>query len=197
MTIPNPPVLSEPELIALIEQSDLLVFVIRSHQAVDTALSGLLELTLPEPHRLEVARLSLLLKADILVAMGALPDELRRSIAALNQVRNRYAHQDRASLLPSDGDLLVGCLDPEIVSRYDDLKPANPENCLRHVVFILYLRLRSLIAATRRNRATSHALSEMVHERVGPHLPAAKSPTLDAIDAEIDRRTRHLLGDDS
>jgi hypothetical protein len=82
----------------VIDGSDELPLVIRSHQLIESALNGLITESLPFSHSLEVRRLSFLLKVDMAIALGLLTPIFRGGYSKFNEIRNRFAHEAIANL---------------------------------------------------------------------------------------------------
>jgi hypothetical protein len=81
------------EFAQLIGNEDPLSFVIRGHQATEAALVCLIATALPNPHQMELAKLSFQLKVDLAVALQLIRSESRPLFFAVNTVRNRFAHR--------------------------------------------------------------------------------------------------------
>ena len=86
------------QFIAILNAPDLAVLSIRGHIAIESVISDVIFQALPDPHHLEVERLSFPLKLDLAVALKALQKDSRPLFMKLNVIRNRFAHQATAHL---------------------------------------------------------------------------------------------------
>jgi hypothetical protein len=86
------------QFIAILNAPDLAVLSIRGHVAIESALSDVIQQALPDPHHLEVKRLSFPLKVDLAVALKSLHKDSRPLFIKLNTIRNSFAHQATADL---------------------------------------------------------------------------------------------------
>jgi len=89
---------------------DIVVLSIRGHIAIDSALSDVILQALPNPHLLEVERLSFLLKFDLAVALQSMNKNSRPLFQKLNSIRNQFAHQAAAELNDVMAQELKNCM---------------------------------------------------------------------------------------
>jgi hypothetical protein len=89
---------------------DIVVLSIRGHIAIDSALSDVILQALPNPHLLEVERLSFLLKFDLAVALKSMNKNSRPLFQKLNAIRNQFAHQAAAELNDTAAQELKNCM---------------------------------------------------------------------------------------
>lgn len=71
---------------------DELSLVIKAFHRIESRIEEALTIALPAPHRLELRRMSMILKVDILTALGFMNPRLRPLFNKLNAIRNAYAH---------------------------------------------------------------------------------------------------------
>lgn len=86
------------QFITILNALDLAVLSIRGHVAIESALSDVIVNALPDPHQLEIERLSFPLKVDLAIALKGLHKDSRPLFLKLNTIRNRFAHQATAEL---------------------------------------------------------------------------------------------------
>lgn len=89
---------------------DIVVLSIRGHIAIDSALSDVILQALPNPHLLEVERLSFLLKFDLAVALKSMNKNSRPLFQKLNAIRNQFAHQAAAEFNDTTAQELKNCM---------------------------------------------------------------------------------------
>jgi hypothetical protein len=81
---------------------DKLAAVIRAHIYMESTLNLLVEECLLEPSALDIDRLNFSTKVDLLVALGALHQDLKKPLEMVNRFRNRFAHNINAHLTELD-----------------------------------------------------------------------------------------------
>jgi len=150
----------------LINSADPLSLVIKGHQAVETALNAAISEALPDPHALEIERLSFALKIDLAVALGAVREDSRPSLVQLNGVRNRFAHRMEASFDSKAATDLFNALSPWQRSALgtDLTSYTDPHETLREVIAVLFIELKTSMAAMQESKLAAEALREMVRE---------------------------------
>jgi hypothetical protein len=78
----------------VLRETDVLRLLIRTTAYVESILEQALETVLPTLEGRSWARsLALSRKIEFVIATGMLPQETRRGLVALNELRNEYAHQ--------------------------------------------------------------------------------------------------------
>jgi hypothetical protein len=92
------------ELCDAIESDDPFTVAIRGHQVIDELLNLLLVEALAEPDVVELRRLTFGLKADLVSALYGLPE--RGTLAQVNRIRNRLAHNRAATLDATESEVL-------------------------------------------------------------------------------------------
>jgi len=81
---------------------DPVAVVVRAHLYVESALIRLIEAALVRREALDVTRLPFLTKVNLAVALGKIEPKDRDAYAALNRLRNRFAHDLRTQLADQD-----------------------------------------------------------------------------------------------
>lgn len=112
------------QFIEITRATDLAVLSIRGHIAIELALCDVILKALPEPHLLEVERLSFLLKVDLAIALRAMSKESRPLFKKLNSIRNKFAHEANASIDDDTVRELRACMSKlhrEIVGEQVDM----------------------------------------------------------------------------
>ena len=129
--------------------SDDLHVVIRGHQLVEQGLNAAIAEALREPHALEVGRLTVGLKIDLGVALGAVRLESRPSFVGLNRLRNRFAHQSDAALSTQDAQDLLGTLSPDQRHTLDrlerDVSKGSPREIVSDVLSVLFVEVTAAV----------------------------------------------------
>lgn len=148
---PTPP--TRGELLELLNAVDPLTLVLRGHQAVDSVLNCILQETLPEPHEVELSRLSFGLKVDLAIALQALRSDSRPLFMSVNRIRNHFAHDLAASF---DEKHRLGLI--QSLSKFHrhllgvDPSDLDSDGLLRRVIGILFVECQSAAKRVRDNR---------------------------------------------
>jgi|GEM_PF-4335771 len=90
--------------------TDFAALSIKGHIAIDSALSDVILQTLPEPHVIEVERISFLLKVDLAIALRSMRQDSRPLFQKLNTIRNQFAHRANAQLDETMARELKNCI---------------------------------------------------------------------------------------
>lgn len=100
-------------------RADLLGAVIRGHAYVESNLIQLIESALPDPGALDLTRVNFPTKRELAVAMRLLSKGGKPGYAALNRLRNKFAHNIDAQFLESDEQRLYRALSKAQKDRAD------------------------------------------------------------------------------
>ena len=84
---------SEEQIHSLIRTGDVFKYAVVGFTAIEAAIDELISESLHTSHRLEVKRLSIDLKVDLLIALGSLRKDSKGLLIKLSKARNYYAHE--------------------------------------------------------------------------------------------------------
>lgn len=175
---------------AITSAGDSLTRIVRAHFAIDKMLDALLQLLLPRADRLEVHRIAFLLKIDFLIALGALGQEARPVLLALNSARNKVAHDPFYEFNESDAkdskNTVRSTMPQLLIDGWRDEADAT-EN-LRWLLVACFVIVEQANAGALRAKAKAKVLREMVAERAIPK-PDPNSPTI----LELEQRIAEAL----
>jgi hypothetical protein len=166
---------------------DELSLVIKGFHAIEKRIEAALLNALSVPDALELRRVSLLLKVDILVALGFLQQQQRPLFDRTNAVRNTYAHNPHKAFSDQDFAELLGSLRAH-VPGFRAEQVTTPIDSLKYLFtvtyFYSYFALEQAVAARaggyvaglyvaelRKEKASQRMFSEM-HEEVEQKLRA-------------------------
>jgi hypothetical protein len=160
------------ELHELLNDDDPLRLVIRGHQAIEAALDACISEVLPDPHALEIERLSFSFKIDLATALRILEPDSRPSIHMLNRIRNAFAHKRHPGFSKATALELANTLSERQRSAlgYALAQPpdqfTDPIDLVARVVALVFIELSTRVAHLREKKLADEALAEMVHEAV-------------------------------
>lgn len=130
-----------------VNDKDAMKKTIRVHALIERVLIRHIQKALPHPEAIDLKPLSFLVKVDLAIAFGQLRADVRGSMAAVNSIRNRYAHAPATRLTAKMTTDLWNTLP---VRLQDDLRGVFRENfsklpkpMLTEVLGILFLDARS------------------------------------------------------
>lgn len=184
---------SDQQLKEILEVTDPLAVVLRGHQAVGCALDGAISQALPEPHALEVERLSFGLKVDLAISLNVLRPDSRGGFLALNGVRNRFAHRSDAAFEENDAKDFGNALSNW--QRYllgNELSSfTNPIDLLRHSIAVFFVECSFAEYRQRETKLADEVMHELVKETLaGAPEPAPDNPTFMKLRERLDSRKR-------
>jgi hypothetical protein len=147
-----------------VNSADLFTVAVRGHQHLDDLACELISESLPEPHALEIARLTFQLKVDVLIALRALPFALRPVFGKINYIRNMYVHSTSASLTEGEALDLYNVIPCEARANMEEEYKRDPHYVLSRAMGILFASLAGAIRRLRDQRAADSAFAEIVDE---------------------------------
>lgn len=181
-----PPPHSVQDLQGIVDSPDLFRVAIKGHQAIDIALANLIVEALPNPHRVEVMRISFLLKIDLAIGLSVLEADSRPLFAYLNKIRNCFAHDPEASFNAQD---LANALSP--FQRYllgcqaDGMQPHDLLGC---AIGIAQIQAVGSAERIRDSKLYGEVMHEMVVKLRGDRPVKRDDPCRSKVDEEIRRR---------
>lgn len=84
---------SEEQIQSLFRTGDVFKYAVVGFTAIEMAIDELIADSLNSSHRLEVKRLSIDFKVDLLISLGSLHKDSKGLILKLSKARNYYAHE--------------------------------------------------------------------------------------------------------
>jgi hypothetical protein len=154
------------EFLQVANLEDYLPLIIRVHQAIDTTLAAAISKGLPDPHGVEICRLSFNLKVDLAVALRIIRPDSRPVFVAVNRIRNAFAHQASATFGEKEATDLRNTLSPFqrylLGNSFDNL--ADPLEILRQIVAILFIEGKTAMERLQEQKIETEAMHEMVEE---------------------------------
>ena len=114
-----------PTLVQHLNTVDPLALVIRAHLYVEAALIRMIEAAMLKKEALDVAKIQFRTKLRLAIALGKLDARHEPAIAALNTLRNRFAHNLASQLNERDELNLYNSLSDEPSLLADSLRKAD------------------------------------------------------------------------
>jgi len=178
------------QLVALIGIEDPLLLAIRGHQAIDALLTTAITSALPDPHQVEVERLSFTLKVDLAVALKRIPQDCRGMFTALNRVRNRLTHDAAAALDEQTAAEIRSAYAAPQRESFSHLidRPGAPVYTLQLLVGILFQQLRVLLQQTLDHAIEEQVTSEILREALEDYEKRNPNQNLDPISKEFSEK---------
>jgi len=160
----------DKRLLRCVNSVDRVGLVIKTHQLLDTLLTLLISEAVERPRAVEVCRISVPLKIDLVVALGWLPPESRPLVKKLTAIRNRFAHQ-RTRFSKADARDLFNTLSAshrsQLGRHFEQYE--SPLTVLRECFTVSFLELQWLVIRSRDSKAEGKALSKMAKEAISMH----------------------------
>lgn len=183
----------------LASTNDNLSLVVKSHYAIEGKLHELLDEQLPHSDRMELHRVTFLLKVDFLIAMGVIYNRFRHLFELVNSVRNRFAHDPYSSYSEDDATKVKNA-----VRSIDKNYPLNGDatailKVLFHVVFDYSARRHERVVI---GKLRDEALHEMMEDRSwqpphpsGIELPPITDEDLKSVHDEMEPEIKRRVGE--
>ncbi len=157
---------SREQLLEILNAPDCLTIVLRGQQAVERALDAAISEALPEPHALEVEKLSFALKADLAVALRVIRTDSRGALLALYRIRNRFAHRIDAAFEQKEAEDFGNALSGwqrHLLGR-EPSGYAEPRDLLRNAVAVLFVECTSAQRRLQEAKLADEVLHEIAQE---------------------------------
>ena len=183
--------------------SDTLSLVIKAHHSIEAKVHELLGETLPRASKVELHRVSFLLKVDFLIGLGVLNPSLRHLYELVNTARNRFAHNPYAEFTEEDATKIKNAV-RSVDKNYPCAGDANAILILLlHVVFDYSSRRYEQIII---HKLREEAMQEMMSDRSweAPHPSGIELPPItdemlkevrDEMEPEILKRVKNKLSE--
>jgi len=171
---------------------DQLSLVIKAFHAVEKRIEQALVTSLPVPHRLELRRMSLLLKVDFLGALGFIDPQRRPLFDKINAIRNAYAHDPHKVFGDEDFARVKAAVKAHVPNVDDSVVP-DPINTLKALFVFTYAcsfnAYKNAMKQKAGNFITSLWLAELERDEEEPSV----HKTVAQVDAEIETKLRVYL----
>jgi hypothetical protein len=186
-TIPD-----KARFLEVVNAADDLHVVIRGHQLVEEALNSAISEALPEPHALEVSKLSFALKIDLASALRVVRSDSRPSLRAINRIRNRFAHQPNASLSDQEALDLRNLLSPwqRYVLGNQVAERDSPRSMLRMVMAVAFIEARNSARRLEDQKVADEVMHDIVEETLAG---VEKTPETEKHRKQLDDELRERL----
>ncbi|ASA57742.1 hypothetical protein [Vibrio gazogenes] len=126
----------ENEIDKLLQLDDSMKISVLGFSLIEEKVERLIELCLDSEHRVEITKMSTMIKVDLAVGLGVLPSDYKGLIKKLYQLRNEYAHKIYIESFPKQIDHIESSLS---ISQRDALKEIERElsqiEILRYATF--------------------------------------------------------------
>ena len=188
---------TDEEILSVVNSDDLFIVAVKGHQFIDDILGGIISQFLYDSHALELKRLSVLLKVDLCIALGQFPKEIRSRFEKLNGIRNKFAHNRKATLESSKAKELFEML-PKRVQEYGLRRSGNSIDSLAMLqvaIAATIISLHKTLIAIRERKLRTRVAWQMVEENV-PDIWELHNEN-DWFDEEIKKRIRLLREKDN
>ena len=130
-----------------VNDKDAMKKTIRVHALIERILIRHIRKALPHPEAIDLKPLSFLVKVDLAIALGQLRADVRGSMAAVNSIRNRYAHAPATRLtakMTTDlWNTLPVRLQDDLRGMFHEKFSKLPKSMLAEVLGILFLDARN------------------------------------------------------
>jgi len=179
--------LTHQQFLTLIGAPDILTIVLRGQQAVEGVLDAAISEALPEPHALEIEKLSFALKADLALALGVIRADSRGAFLALSRLRNRFAHSLTAEFEQREAADLENALSnwQRQLVGHEPFPLADPRNLLRRVIAVLFAECSGAQHRLQDAKLAQEVLTEMVEETLSDSPPADNNTFLTGVEQEM------------
>jgi hypothetical protein len=134
---------SARQFLPAINAKDRFKRVIRTHQLIEKALIRGIAKRLFRPDALDMAAMPFPLKVSLAIALGVIPADYGPPLLKVNAIRNMFAHNPSAKLMPEKAADLWNCVPPPvqeslkgIFKRKFSMKPNSVINMVFGVMFI-------------------------------------------------------------
>lgn len=178
---------SREQLLEILNASDCLTIVLRGQQAVERALDAAISEALPEPHALEIEKLSFALKSDLAVALRVIRADSRGALLALYRIRNRFAHRFDAAFGQKEAEDLGNALSAwqrHLLGR-EPSAYAEPRDLLRNAIAVLFVECTSAQSRLQEAKLADEVLHEIVQETLAGAPPRDENKHLAAVHQEM------------
>ncbi|EMA2482227.1 hypothetical protein U2G54_003708 [Vibrio fluvialis] len=126
----------ENEIDRLLQLDDSMKISVLGFSLIEEKIERLIELGLDSEHRVEIKKMSTMIKVDLAVGLGVLPSDYKGLIKKLYQLRNEYAHKIYIESFPKQIDHIESSLS---TSQRDALREIERElsqiEILRYATF--------------------------------------------------------------
>jgi hypothetical protein len=130
-----------------VNDKDAMKKIIWVHALIERVLIRHIRKALPHPEAIDLRPFPFLVKVDLAIALGQLRADVRGSMAAVNSIRNRYAHAPATRLtarMTSDlWNALPVRLQDDLRETFREKFSKLPKSMLTEVLGILFLDTRS------------------------------------------------------
>lgn len=193
-TKPLPDIPSDSEFLEIVNLDDYFSVAIKGHQCIDTVLSQLLSASLPDPHKIEIVRLSYGLKVDFATAMQLLQSDSRPSFTAINKLRNKFAHDPNTVFDINEAINLCNTLS---IAQKQTLGQYTPSNVslgefLANAIAIVFVETQSALNQVLDQKIYQEVQNEMVQETLERGRRTLKNLDEHKVKREKEMRRRFL-----
>lgn len=186
---------SDEDFQKIIGNPDPVVISIRGQIAIESALTEVISHGLPEPHHLEVTRLTYPLKVDLAVALRGLRSESRPLFLKLNSIRNKFAHSPAATFEDVVTQEIKSCMathQREMVGEHF-LSADTPKDALIIGTVAAFYEARSAAEGLRKKRVHIEAWHEEVRDLIDSIGPVANPDVKSEFSKRLEARVKTKL----
>jgi hypothetical protein len=189
------------ELLAEVDNPNVMVRFIRLHQYLDGVVSALVNERLVESHYLDVERVPFSLRVELGVAIGVVANDDRSPLLQFNTIRNQFAHDPKKVLTEKDSrdfyNLCQGKLRQMANRKYESF--ADAAHCVTVMSLFLYLKLQQSLEQIRDSKLWDRASSEEMQDLLdkNPRLRDAMESKDTGADESIRARFDRLKAEEA
>jgi hypothetical protein len=144
---------------------DPLGAVVRGHLYVESLVLSLIEEALPNPKAVDLVRLNFPLKIDLAVAMGLIHPDDKPAFMFLNRLRNRFAHNVKATVSLEDERAFLAAMSPRLQHMIPERQTPQGELWNR-LLLVLYVSLYHRLSGLKEEKAETAKLLAEVRTRM-------------------------------
>jgi hypothetical protein len=185
--------LTKAQLLEVLNAPDTLAVVVRGHQAIESALNAAISEALPDPHALEIEKLTFALKSDLAVSLRVIRRDSRGAFLAFNRTRNRFAHHFDAAFTKKEAEDLGNTLS-SWQRRVLGKAPSDylePRALLEKVVAVLYFECTGALRRLQQEKLADEVLHEIVQETLAKAPPPPENKFHSDVQREMQVRMTH------
>jgi hypothetical protein len=180
-----PPFPDDDTLDSCLSSDNDLSMVVRAHQCIEIALEHLIKESLPVPHVQITARLPFTFKVDLAIGLSALHSDLRVGLLAINKIRNKFAHDLRATITEEDRADLYNGLPQHMREFLGEQDTYEPLIYFRDAAGFIFLQLKWTLQAIKDNKIYTQALHEVLQDKLAQAPPGSRDPFKAGVDARV------------
>lgn len=174
-----------PAFLEAVNSTDNFSKAVDCHRYLDEAASDVLSELLIANRKIELDRLSFVLKLDLVIALGAFPADFRPLAVKLNAIRNRFAHSRSASVSTVEARQLYQLIPVFARENLDKSRSDEAHYMLGRSLGLLYASLIGALERTRDNKVRESETLAIIDELIGPDEPEPSEMDRARVEAKV------------